>query len=79
LAAGGAVYGTQERVVDFTIGKAVTSTVDVVRKTLPVSTGKKGFETRTALVKTKDTVATNNGYGDWNVHWAAWKAGSALA
>jgi hypothetical protein len=45
LAAGGAVYGTQERVVDFTTGKAVTNTVDVVRKTLPLSTGKKGFET----------------------------------
>jgi hypothetical protein len=56
--AGGAAYGTQEQVVDFTIGKAVTSTVDVVKKTLtvardgtavktlPVSTGKIGFARR---------------------------------
>jgi lipoprotein-anchoring transpeptidase ErfK/SrfK len=172
----GGVYGTQERVVDFTIGQAVTSTVDVVKKTmtvaeggkvvktLPVSSGKVGFETwngtmvvlnkvptirmnsstvgifgsqaynlgevkwdvqltpsgtythaapwnegkfgkvngshgcigmstsdakwffeqvhpgdPVTVVKSKDTVATNNGYGDWNVDWAAWKAGSALA
>ncbi|MEU0022672.1 Ig-like domain-containing protein [Streptomyces rochei] len=55
--AGNAVYGTQQRVVNFTIGDAVTSTVDVVKKTmtvakngktlrtLKVSTGKKDFET----------------------------------
>ncbi|MCW2874649.1 MAG: hypothetical protein JWL99_5969, partial [Streptomyces oryziradicis] len=30
------------------------------------------------VVKSKDTVPTNNGYGDWNVGWATWKAGSAL-
>lgn len=30
------------------------------------------------VINSKDTVATNNGYGDWNVDWAAWKAGSAL-
>jgi lipoprotein-anchoring transpeptidase ErfK/SrfK len=172
----GGVYGTQERVVDFTVGQAVTSTVDVVKKTmtvakggkvvktLPISSGKVGFETwngtmvvlnkvptirmnsstvgifgsqaynlgevkwdvqltpsgtythaapwnegkfgkvngshgcigmstsdakwffeqvhpgdPVTVVKSKDTVATNNGYGDWNVNWAAWKAGSALA
>ncbi|MEV6106632.1 Ig-like domain-containing protein [Streptomyces sp. NPDC051940] len=55
--AGGGIYGTQERVVDFTIGDAVTSVVDVNKKTLtlsrngkkvrtlPVSSGKPGFET----------------------------------
>ncbi|MFD3928309.1 Ig-like domain-containing protein [Streptomyces sp. NPDC058614] len=55
--AGGGVLGTQQRVVHFKIGKSVVSTVDVVKKTmtvkengktvrtLPVSTGKKGFET----------------------------------
>ncbi|MFD8352451.1 Ig-like domain-containing protein [Streptomyces coelicoflavus] len=55
--AGNAVYGTQQRVVNFTIGDAVTSTVDVAKKTmtvakngktlraLKVSTGKKDFET----------------------------------
>lgn len=53
----GDVVGTQNRQVDFTIGKAVVSTVDVVKKTmtvsengkvlrtLPVSTGKETFET----------------------------------
>lgn len=25
-----------------------------------------------------DTVAVNNGYGDWNVDWATWQKGSAL-
>ncbi|MDX6362716.1 MAG: hypothetical protein QOC85_1726, partial [Streptomyces sp.] len=25
-----------------------------------------------------DTVPVNNGYGDWNVDWAEWQAGSAL-
>ncbi|MFE9600080.1 Ig-like domain-containing protein [Streptomyces hokutonensis] len=173
--AGGGVYGTQQRVVNFTIGDAVTSTVDVNRKTmtvarngrtlrtLKVSSGKKGFETwngtmvvlskvptirmnsRTVgifgaeaynlgsvkwdiqltpsgtyvhaapwnagkfgvvngshgcigmstgdakwffgqvnlgdpvtVVHSVDTVAVNNGYGDWNVDWATWKKGSAL-
>ncbi|MFD8302828.1 Ig-like domain-containing protein [Streptomyces sp. NPDC059690] len=171
----GGVYGTQNRVVTFRIGAAVTSTVDVVKKTLtvfkdgkkvrtlPVSTGKKGFETwngtmvvlskvptirmnsRTVgifgpeaydlgsvkwdvqltpsgtyvhaapwnagkfgringshgcigmstadakwfygqvglgdpvtVIKSKDTVAVNNGYGDWNVDWTNWQQGSAL-
>ncbi|MER8046672.1 Ig-like domain-containing protein [Streptomyces sp. NPDC094032] len=53
----GALVGTQKREIGFTVGKAVTSTVDVVRKTmtvsengrplrtLKVSTGKKTFET----------------------------------
>ncbi|MGI5139335.1 MULTISPECIES: L,D-transpeptidase [unclassified Streptomyces] len=173
--AGGGIYGTQQRVVHFRIGKAVVSTVDVRRKTmtvtengttlrtLPVSTGKPGFETwngtmvvlskvptirmnsRTVgifgpeaynlgevrwdvqltpsgtyahaapwndgkfgringshgcigmstadakwfyehvgvgdpvtVVHSKDTVAVNNGYGDWNVAWPKWRAGSAL-
>ncbi|MEU3550894.1 L,D-transpeptidase [Streptomyces longwoodensis] len=31
------------------------------------------------VVKSKDTVASNNGYGGWNVAWEAWKKGSALA
>jgi len=174
--AGGGMYGTQQRVVNFTIGDAVTSTVDTKKKTmtvakngkalrtLKVSTGKKGFETwngtmvvlskvptirmnsdtvgifgpeaydlgavkwdvqltpsgtyahaapwnagkfgvvngshgcigmstsdakwfynqvhlgdPVTVVNSVDTVATNNGYGDWNVDWAAWKKGSALA
>lgn len=173
--AGGGVYGTQQRVVNFTIGDAVTSTVDVEKKTmtvakngktlrtLKVSTGKEGFETwngtmvvlskvptirmnsdtvgifgpeaydlgavkwdvqltpsgtyahaapwnegkfgvvngshgcigmstsdakwfydqvklgdPVTVVNSVDTVATNNGYGDWNVDWASWKKGSAL-
>ncbi|ALV33095.1 Ig-like domain-containing protein [Streptomyces sp. CdTB01] len=173
--AGGGVYGTQQRVVNFTIGDAVTSTVDTKKKTmtvakngktlrtLKVSTGKTGFETwngtmvvlskvptirmnsdtvgifgpeaydlgavkwdvqltpsgtyahaapwnagkfgvvngshgcigmstsdakwfydqvhlgdPVTVVNSVDTVATNNGYGDWNVDWAAWKKGSAL-
>ncbi|MFF9136705.1 Ig-like domain-containing protein [Streptomyces albogriseolus] len=173
--AGGGVYGTQQRVVNFTIGDAVTSTVDVVKKTmtvakngktlrtLKVSTGKKDFETwngtmvvlskvptirmnsasvgifgpeaydlgevkwdvqltpsgtyahaapwnegkfgvvngshgcigmstadakwfydqvhlgdPVTVVNSVDTVAVNNGYGDWNVDWATWKKGSAL-
>ncbi|MEU0681309.1 MULTISPECIES: L,D-transpeptidase [Streptomyces] len=53
----GDLVGTQKREIDFTVGKAVTTTVDVVKKTLtlresgkvvktlPVSTGKKTFET----------------------------------
>ncbi len=53
----GDLVGTQKREIDFTVGKAVTTTVDVVNKTLtlsengkavrtiPVSTGKKTFET----------------------------------
>lgn len=173
--AGGGVYGTQNRVVNSQIGDAVVSTVDVVKKTmtvtkngkvlrtLPVSTGKPGFETwngtmvvlskvptirmdsttvgifgpeaydlgevkwdvqltpsgtyihaapwnegkfgkvnsshgcvglstanakwvfnqvhlgdPVTVINSKDTVATNNGYGDWNVDWATWQAGSAL-
>jgi lipoprotein-anchoring transpeptidase ErfK/SrfK len=173
--AGGGTYGTQQRVVHFRIGKAVVSTVNVKTKTmtvtengkrlrtLPVSSGKAGYETwngtmvvlskvptirmnsRTvgifgpeaynlgevkwdvqltpsgtyahaapwnegkfgrvngshgcigmstadakwffnhvnlgdpvSVAHSKDTVATNNGYGDWNVNWAAWQTGSAL-
>ncbi|GGN89420.1 lipoprotein [Streptomyces albiflavescens] len=173
--AGGGVYGTQQRVVNFTIGDAVTSTVDVKKKTmtvakngktlrtLKVSTGKKGFETwngtmvvlskvptirmnsdtvgifgpeaydlgsvkwdvqltpsgtyahaapwnegkfgvingshgcigmstadakwfyqqvhlgdPVTVVNSVDTVAVNNGYGDWNVDWESWKKASAL-
>jgi len=174
--AGGGVYGTQQRVVNFRVGAAVTSTLDVREKTmtvardgrtlrtLKVSSGKKGYETwnGTMVVLSKvptirmdsstvrifgpeaydlgkvkwdvqltpsgtyahaapwnegkfgvvngshgcigmstadakwfyeqvhlgdpvtvlhsvDTVAVNNGYGDWNVDWATWKRGSALA
>ncbi|GAA3500881.1 Ig-like domain-containing protein [Streptomyces prasinosporus] len=173
--AGNGIYGTQQRVVNFTIGDAVTSTVDVVKKTmtvakngktlrtLKVSTGKKDFETwngtmvvlgkvpsirmnsatvgifgaeaydmrsvkwdvqltpsgtyahaapwnegkfgrinashgcigmsttdakwfydqvhlgdPVTVVNSTDTVAVNNGYGDWNVDWETWKKGSAL-
>lgn len=55
--AGDGLYGTQTRKIDFTVGDAVVSTVDVVKKTmavekngkllrtLPISAGKKGFET----------------------------------
>ncbi|MEU0170561.1 Ig-like domain-containing protein [Streptomyces iakyrus] len=172
----GDLVGTQKREIDFTIGKAVVSTVDVVKKTmtvtengkvlrtLPVSTGKKTFETwngtmvvlskvpsirmdsstvgifgpeaydmesvkwdvqltpsgtyahaapwnegrfgrvnashgcigmstadakwfydqvdfgdPVTVVNSKDTVAVNNGYGDWNVDWETWQKGSALA
>jgi lipoprotein-anchoring transpeptidase ErfK/SrfK len=171
----GGLYGTQNRVVNFRIGDAVTSTVDAARKTmtvskngqklrtLPISAGKKGFETwngtmvvlekvptirmnsRTVsifgpeaynlgsvkwdvrltpsgtfvhaapwnegkfgringshgcigmstsdaewfyeqvhlgdpvtVVNSTDTVAVNNGYGDWNADWAKWQTGSAL-
>jgi lipoprotein-anchoring transpeptidase ErfK/SrfK len=174
--AGGGVYGTQQRVVNFRVGAAVTSTLDVRKKTmtvarngetlrtLKVSSGKKGYETwngtmvvlskvptirmdsttvrifgpeaydlgkvkwdvqltpsgtyahaapwnegkfgvvngshgcigmstsdakwfyeqvhlgdPVTVVHSVDTVAVNNGYGDWNVDWAAWKRGSALA
>jgi lipoprotein-anchoring transpeptidase ErfK/SrfK len=174
--AGNGVYGTQQRVVNFHIGDAVTSTVDVKKKTmtvakngrtlrtLKVSSGKKGFETwngtmvvlskvptirmnsstvgifgpeaynlgsvkwdvqltpsgtyvhaapwnagkfgvvngshgcigmstsdakwffgqvnlgdPVTVVHSVDTVAVNNGYGDWNVDWTAWKKGSALS
>ncbi|MEU0665354.1 Ig-like domain-containing protein [Streptomyces lavendulocolor] len=174
--AGGGVLGTQQRVVNFTIGTSVVSTVDVEQKTmtvaengkvlrtLPVSNGKKGFDTWsgtmvvlskvptlhmdsrtvgifgpeaydigevkwnvqltpsgtyahaapwneglfgkvnsshgcvgastadakwfygrvglgdpvTVVNSAEDTVAVNNGYGDWNVDWKTWKAGSAL-
>ncbi|MEU1273208.1 Ig-like domain-containing protein [Streptomyces sp. NPDC005799] len=172
----GDLVGTQKREIDFTVGKSVLTTVDVVKKTLrlsengkvvrtiPVSTGKKTFETwngtmvvlskvpsirmnsstvgifgpeaydlgsvkwdvqltpsgtythaapwnegkfgrvngshgcigmstadakwffdrvnygdPVTVVKSKDTVATNNGYGDWNVDWGAWKKGSAVS
>ncbi|WP_239015114.1 Ig-like domain-containing protein [Streptomyces sp. CdTB01] len=171
----GDLVGTQKREIDFTVGKAVATTVDVVKKTLtltengravrtiPVSTGKKTFETwngtmvvlskvpsirmnsstvgifgpeaydlgsvkwdvqltpsgtythaapwnegkfgkvngshgcigmstadakwyfervgygdPVTVVNSKDTVDVNNGYGDWNVDWAKWQAGSAL-
>jgi lipoprotein-anchoring transpeptidase ErfK/SrfK len=171
----GGLYGTQNRVVRFRIGDAVTTTVDTARKTmtvsengrklrtLPVSAGKKGYETwngtmvvlektptirmnsRTVqifgpeaydlgsvkwdvrltpsgtfvhaapwnegkfgrsngshgcigmstadakwfydhvhpgdpvtVIRSTDTVDANNGYGDWNVDWATWQAGSAL-
>lgn len=30
------------------------------------------------VVGSKDTVAVGNGYGDWNLDWDAWRAGSAL-
>ncbi|MGW3493774.1 L,D-transpeptidase [Streptomyces sp. NPDC001020] len=30
------------------------------------------------VVGSKETVAPGNGYGDWNVNWADWRAGSAL-
>jgi len=30
------------------------------------------------VVNSVDTVATNNGYGGWNVGWATWQQGSAL-
>ncbi|MFE9836509.1 Ig-like domain-containing protein [Streptomyces sp. NPDC005551] len=175
VGAGGGLYGTQTRKIDFTVGKSVVSTVDVAKKTLtvtengrklrtlPVSTGKKGFETwdgtmvvlskvpslrmdsstvgifgreaydlgkvkwdvqltisgtyahaapwnegkfgrvngshgciglstrdakwffehvdygdPVTVLNSKDTVPLNNGYGDWNVDWARWRAGSAL-
>jgi len=174
--AGGGVYGTQQRIVRFRIGRAVVGTVDASRRTmtlkedgkvlrtLPVSSGKPGYETwngtmvvlekvpsirmnsRTVgifgpeaynlgsvkwavrltpsgtfvhaapwnegkfgridgshgcigmstgdarwffghvrlgdpvtVVHSKDTVAENNGFGDWNVGWATWRAGSALS
>ncbi|MGI5138437.1 MULTISPECIES: L,D-transpeptidase [unclassified Streptomyces] len=31
------------------------------------------------VVGSRETVAPGNGYGDWNVGWADWRAGSALA
>jgi hypothetical protein len=31
------------------------------------------------VVGSRETVAPGNGYGDWNVRWADWRAGSALA
>jgi lipoprotein-anchoring transpeptidase ErfK/SrfK len=30
------------------------------------------------VVNSKDTVKADNGFGDWNLDWAAWTAGSAL-
>jgi len=30
------------------------------------------------VVGSKDTVAVGNGYGDWNLSWERWRAGSAL-
>lgn len=171
----GGVYGTQNRVVTFRVGEAVRTVVDVrgktmtvtrngrMLRTLPVSTGKPGFETwngtmvvlgkvpvirmnsqtvgifggeaydlgqvrwdvrlttsgtfvhaapwnngkfgrvngshgciglstqdagwfyrqvrlgdPVTVVKSKDTVSPGNGYGDWNVPWGIWWAGSAL-
>lgn len=171
----GGLYGTQNRVVNFRVGDAVTTTVDTATRTmtvldngrklrtLPISAGKKGFETwngtmvvlektptirmnsRTVrifgpeaynlgsvkwdvrltpsgtfvhaapwnegkfgrinsshgcigmstadaewfyshvhpgdpvtVVNSKDTVAANNGYGDWNVDWATWRSGGSL-
>ncbi|MFD7713524.1 Ig-like domain-containing protein [Streptomyces sp. NPDC059785] len=173
--AGGGLYGTQTRKIGFTVGKSVTTTVDVDKKqltvtedgeklrTLPVSTGKPGYETwdgtmvvlskvptirmdsstvgifgseaydlgevkwdvqlttsgtyahaapwnagkfgvvngshgcigmstedakwfyshvgygdPVTVVHSTDTVPVNNGYGNWNVDWAEWRAGSAL-
>jgi lipoprotein-anchoring transpeptidase ErfK/SrfK len=173
--AGDGLYGTQNRVINFRIGKAVVSTVDVVKKTmtvsedgkvlrtLPISAGKKDFETwngtmvvlskvptirmnsatvgifgkeaydlgevkwdvqltpsgtyahaapwndgrfgkvngshgcigmstkdanwfydrvhfgdPVTVINSEDTVAVNNGYGDWNVDWTTWQEGSAL-
>jgi lipoprotein-anchoring transpeptidase ErfK/SrfK len=173
--AGGGIYGTQQRLVHFRIGDAVTSRLDVTQKTmtvardgrtlraLKVSSGKKGYETwngtmvvlgkvptirmdsstvrifgpeaydlgsvkwdvqltpsgtyvhaapwnegkfgvvngshgcigmstsdarwfygqvgvgdPVTVVDSVDTVAVENGFGDWNVGWAAWKRGSAL-
>ncbi|WP_190094593.1 L,D-transpeptidase [Streptomyces melanogenes] len=172
---GGGFYGIQNRVVNFRIGAAVISTVDVAKRTmtvseggrrvrtLPVSAGKEGFDTwngtlvvldkspalrmdsasvgifgpdaydlgrvewnvrltasgtylhaapwnedkfgkangshgcvgmgmadarwfyerahpgdPVTVVHSKQTVAVNNGYGDWNVDWVTWRAGSAL-
>ncbi|MDT9691877.1 Ig-like domain-containing protein [Streptomyces sp. P9(2023)] len=58
--AGGGVYGTQQRVVNFRIGDAVTSTIDVVKKTMTVS--KNGKALRTLKVSTgKETFETWNG------------------
>ncbi|MBU6532427.1 Ig-like domain-containing protein [Streptomyces sp. NPDC048405] len=171
----GDLVGTQRREIDFTIGKAVVSTVDVVKKTmtvkengkvlrtLKVSAGKETFETwngtmvvlskvptirmnsatvgifgpeaydlgsvkwdvqltpsgtyahaapwnegkfgvvngshgcigmstadakwfydqvdygdPVTVIKSKDTVPANNGYGGWNVDWDMWQKGSAL-
>ncbi|WP_369247903.1 L,D-transpeptidase [Streptomyces sp. R41] len=31
------------------------------------------------VVGSKDTVAVGNGYGDWNLSWEQWRAGSALS
>ena len=30
------------------------------------------------VVDSKDTVRADNGFGDWNLSWADWTAGSAL-
>lgn len=58
--AGSGVYGTQKRVVNFRIGEAVTSTVDVVKKTMTVS--RNGKALRTLKVSTgKETFETWNG------------------
>ncbi|MFE5934155.1 Ig-like domain-containing protein [Streptomyces sp. NPDC056470] len=58
--AGSGVYGTQKRVVNFRIGEAVTSTVDVVKKTMTVS--RNGKALRTLKVSTgKATFETWNG------------------
>ncbi|MDI9885010.1 Ig-like domain-containing protein [Streptomyces sp. HNM0645] len=58
--AGGGLYGTQQRVVNFRVGDAVTSTVDVVKKTMTVS--RNGKVLRTLKVSTgKETFETWNG------------------
>jgi lipoprotein-anchoring transpeptidase ErfK/SrfK len=59
--AGNGVYGDEERDIPFTIGRAVRSVVDAkalrmkvyvdgaLARTVPVTTGKKGFETRNGI------------------------------
>ncbi|MDO9378891.1 MAG: Ig-like domain-containing protein [Nocardioidaceae bacterium] len=70
VAAGNGVYGQENRYTAFTVGKKVVSTVDVgghsmtvrvdgkVARTLPVTTGKDGLETRegTKIIMEKFTV-----------------------
>ena len=59
--AGGGVYGDERRTVSFTVGRSVVSVVDARRlrmkvyidgalaRTIPVTTGKKGWETRNGI------------------------------